>query len=249
MLNDVLLPVGRYNSEAPMPELKSGQMVLKKGDAVNFDELYVGTSRGNSLINPRAIVKAASEPAHSEGLEWIELDGNGQPKYDFAWTSRNGLWIGANTYQAELHASSQDDIQASKLIDLPYFGTPGIEPAFYLEESRLIIVSDVEAEEPMGHQKVGINIGGLDVFNDDGAIEDAVQGSQLAGPSLRRSFNRGEVVQLADYPVFGLEAVPRAGSTAFSSVSGSIAYRLVRQLPFTQAEDVVDSPEQQQAPG
>ena len=230
-LNDLLLPVGRYDSENPMPELKSGQMVIKKGDEVNFDELWVGTSRGNSLINPRTVVKNASEPSHVEGLEWIELDGNGQPKYDFAWVSRDGLWVGAEMLHAELHASSQDDMQASKLIDLPSYGVSGIEPAYYLEETRVIIVSDVEADEPMGHQKVGVFVGGLDVFNDDGAIEDAVQGSQLAGPNLRRSFDRGQVVQLADHPVFGLEAISRAGSTAFSSVSGSIAYRLVRQLP------------------
>ncbi len=58
-LNDKLIPVGRFNSTGDMPTLKPGMLLLKEGDQLNFDELYVGTSRGNSLINPRTVIKGA----------------------------------------------------------------------------------------------------------------------------------------------------------------------------------------------
>lgn len=230
-LNDLLIPAGRFNSTGDMPELKPGQLLLKEGDQVNSDELYIGTSRGNSLINPRTIVKGDDQPEHIEGLEWIELDSNGQPKYDFAWISRNGKWVSAQLYETQLNATSQGDMEVSRLIDLPYFGTAGIEPAFFMEEMRVMIASEVEAEEPMGHNLIEVAVGGMDVFNDDEAIDNKVQGSQMVGPSLRRSFDRGEVVTIADHPVFGLKARSAAGSDAFSSIAGAMAYRLVRELP------------------
>lgn len=243
MINDKLLPVIRKTGDGEMKELKPGQLMLVEGDDVNFDELYAGTSRGNTLINPRTIVKGDSEPDHVEGLEWFELGQNGQPKYDFPWISRNGNWVSSQLYEHRLSANSQSNMEVSELIDLPYFGLSGLEPAYFVEEMRVTIVSEVEAEEPMGHNLISVGVGGLDVFNDDNAIDNTVQGSQMTGPSLRRSFDRGEVVTIADHPVFGLRARSAAGSDAFSSIAGAMAYRLVRELP-----EEPEEPEEPEAP-
>ncbi len=169
-------------------------------------------------------------------MEWIELSRDGQPKYDFPWISRDGKWVSAQLYEAQLNATSQSDMEVSQLIDLPYFGVNGIEPAYFVEEMRVIIVSEVEAEEAMGHNLISVAVGGMDVFNDENAIDNTVQGSQMTGPSLRRSFDRGQVVTIADHPVFGLRARSAAGSDAFSSIAGAMAYRLVRELPEEPAE-------------
>jgi len=188
------------------------------------------------LVNPRTLLKSDKQPDHAEGLEWIELGNDKQPKYDFAWVSRDGKWVSAQLYEHRLSATSQSDMKESELIDLPYFGVNGIEPAYFVEEMRVTIVSEVEADEAMGHNLISVGVGGLDVFNDDNAIDNTVQGSQMTGPSLRRSFDRGEVVTIAEHPVFGLRARSAAGSDAFSSIAGAMAYRLVRELPIEEPE-------------